>query len=263
MYYCENCNFLCDITRGQKNAEPTNSAVGGSKRKNSLDESKEEIEHGVSKDDDDEDDDEVTSKKPRKRKTGIESEDDSDDEEVSSDEEGEAPARRRMTANYAEIVRLVISNEAYDEIELTNYNERELLKHPDFQKLSSKQRDLVLGAVQHMLPESDKRVKSSSTDTSGKLYYECHNCGTRALVPAGTQIYRQSIVEQSETVADLDHYRAMCDDPTLPRTRNYTCPNAKCPSHKDPSQAEMVTIRPSTKSYRNISVCCTCTFAWQ
>jgi uncharacterized protein YeaC (DUF1315 family) len=258
MYYCENCNFLCDITRGQKKAE----AAGGAKRKNSVDETKDEVNAAVSSSDDDE---EEAPKTRKIRKSGIDSEDDDSDEEEeeTSDDESTSKTRKKMNANYAEIIRLITSNEAYDEIELSNYNERELLKHPDFQKLSSKQRDLVLGAVQHMLPESDKRVKSSSIDTSGKLYYECHNCGTRAPVPAGTQIYRQSVVEQSETVADLDQYRGMADDPTLPRTRNYICPNNKCISHKDPKEAEMVTIRPSTKSYRNISVCCACNYAWQ
>jgi hypothetical protein len=257
MFYCPDCNFACDISRGQKRRE----ATGGSRR-DSVEETAAEVENAVNTSEDEEE-----PKRRRRKQPAVVSDSESESESESEDDgeekkEDEDIVRRRISADYAEIVRMIMQDEAYDEVELTDYNERDLLKHPDFQKLSSKNREMVLGAVQHMLPEESKKVKSSASSTAGKLYYACNNCGYQTPLVAGTLVYKQNVVAATETVSDYDKYRSMTDDPTLPRTRNYTCPNKKCPSLKDPNLCESVAIRPSNRSYRLINICCACKHAW-
>jgi DNA-directed RNA polymerase subunit M/transcription elongation factor TFIIS len=257
MFYCPTCSYICDISRGQKRRE----AAGGGKHKNSAEEAVEEVEEAVSSEE------EESERKSRRRKQPVvvsDSDSDESEKDSSGDEsDKEDLVRRRITADYADIVRMIMDNDAYDQIELIDYNEKDLLRHPDFQKLNSENREMVLGAVQHMLPEDSKRIKSSSSGVQGKLYYACNNCGYQTPLPPGTQVYRQNVVAPVETVSDLDVFRSMADDPTLPRTRNYTCPNKKCATHKDPNLLEMVTVRPDKLSYRNIFVCVECKHAWK
>ena len=43
----------------------------------------------------------------------------------------------------------------------------------------------------------------------------------------------------------------------LYHTREYTCPNKECISHKDPVQREAKFFR-QNKTYRSIYICCAC-----
>jgi hypothetical protein len=283
MFYCEKCDTIYDIIQGDKKSEKTGGSDVNKKSKLEIDDALANEEKGgdISSSSEGEDTSDTDTKKESKhhrkaaRLAGDESssseeEDgnsDSSDTDSSSEDEDKGKKtkrRRRMPANYDKIVSLVMEEKPYDHIELIGYEEKQLIKNASFHKLSSKNRELVLGAVQHMLPDNEKKLHGKDgMSSSRKLNFHCGNCGFQTSLKPGTEIFQESILDTAQKSQDLSKYRDMADDPTLPRTRNYTCPNEKCDTHKKPSLSEMVSIRVNNYNFSTVFVCCVCRSSWQ
>jgi hypothetical protein len=258
MNFCERCGTLYEITRAQKHAATPAKQAGGKPRAASA--SKSDDEDGATSNDERSSDDESSAS------DSSSSDSESESEASDSDSDSGPIVRKRVRADYADIIRMILEGDSkrYDAIEISDYNERDLTRHSDFQRLDTELRERVLGAIQHMLPASEKKGKKSAVGATGRLMHFCNNCGFQKHVAAGTVIFEQSkTVNRSELGIDVELYSSMADDPTLPRTRNYTCPKKNCASHKDTKLREKVTIRKSTTSYHTVSVCCACRTVWQ
>lgn len=202
----------------------------------------------------------------------------SDDSDASSDSDNysgsddesdgdESTDTHTVSGDYGRLITRVLNGESLEsDTDLVDYDERKLIRQPEFQKLDTEMRERVLTAIQKLLPSDKTKKRNGSVKpltTSGKIYYVCNNCGYQTPLPPGTVIYEQNNTDSSMENLDPMLYRNMMDDPTLPRTRNYTCPNKKCPSHAKPQLREKVTIRPSTKKYFVVSICCACEHVWK
>ena len=95
-----------------------------------------------------------------------------------------------------------------------------------------------------------------------KNTFVCNNCGYTTDIKPGAMIYSKMYEQESSTLF-LEDYDNICDDHTLPRTRDYLCPNTKCPtnSKKDSEQREAVFKRLG-KTYRLVYMCCVCKEHW-
>lgn len=99
--------------------------------------------------------------------------------------------------------------------------------------------------------------------TSNKAYFKCSNCGYTQEIEPGTLILsRASEKTTSDYIADINRYKDMVYDMTLPHTRNYICPNKSCKSYDDHSLREAVWFKPSKYSYTIVNICKACQAVW-
>ena len=92
---------------------------------------------------------------------------------------------------------------------------------------------------------------------TGELYY------TNARVNSFVQPFltTANVVETSGPQFKEINFEYKCNDPTLPRTKDYICHNAKCISHKNLENKEAIFFREG-KSYITRYVCCNCHSNW-
>ena len=89
----------------------------------------------------------------------------------------------------------------------------------------------------------------------------CSNCGYKKQVNETIKLYEFNVNDKTNDIRSLEDNKLLCLDPTLPRTRDFTCKNSNCISHKDPSKKEAVFMK-LPKSYNLTYVCNTCYYSW-
>ena len=93
---------------------------------------------------------------------------------------------------------------------------------------------------------------------------ECSNCGSTFFLEPGTTIYS---INYERSIHQIDEEtRIKCTDLTLPRTKDFVCPNNKCINNTDTSdevllEKEAVFYR-NPKEYNLKYICCQCYFQW-
>jgi hypothetical protein len=104
------------------------------------------------------------------------------------------------------------------------------------------------------------KILNNQKDLS-QYYLKCVNCNTHNVLQSGTVLY--SINFSSTNTFDMTNEDIMikCQEPILPRTSDYVCPNAKCKSHTDIDSKEAVFYR-NDKSFNLTYICCACYNQW-
>jgi hypothetical protein len=93
---------------------------------------------------------------------------------------------------------------------------------------------------------------------------QCSNCGSSFFLQPETIIYSINYENSNILIDDDTHIK--CNDLTLPRTKDFICPNPKCINNTDSSdnilmEKEAVFFRNSTE-YNLKYICCQCHFQW-
>jgi len=142
-------------------------------------------------------------------------------------------------------------------------DESDIVNSNTFKKLDMSDKATVLHKLKFYIPKKPKKIyEPVSTDNidESKVYFVCTNCGNYEEIIPGTVIYNKNIHAQFEEI-DLKKCSLNAFNRILPRTRNSTCPNDKCKSHKDPTLKEEV-----IKRYDGISsiihTCVECHYSW-
>jgi hypothetical protein len=100
----------------------------------------------------------------------------------------------------------------------------------------------------------------SSNNSSGLL--ECNNCGYQESIGRSLNLYSINFKNSASSEYDIEHLKLLSLDPTLPRTRDYTCKNNNCITHKKNDVKEAIYYR-DDNTY-NINYCCTtCYTNWK
>jgi len=100
----------------------------------------------------------------------------------------------------------------------------------------------------------------SSKKNNFDVYLICNNCNSIYNINPKSIILTTSLEETSSQFKEVNlDYK--CQDPTLPRTKDYICQNNKCTTHKDLENKEAVFFRES-KGYLTKYVCCICKTGW-
>jgi hypothetical protein len=142
-------------------------------------------------------------------------------------------------------------------------DEMDVLNNSEFKKLDIDKATLVINKLNIYLPKIKKKIYKKNNvglDKDNKAYFVCINCSNFEPIKEGTLIFSQSNSINNNNF-DLTLCANNMYDMTLPRDRNYTCPNDKCISHKEIDKKEQV-----TKRYRNsqklVHTCCACATVW-
>ena len=92
-----------------------------------------------------------------------------------------------------------------------------------------------------------------------KAYFLCKNCQFITKLDAGTKLYE---VSNTSKFTKHDLISNKIKDMTLPRTKDFICPNNKCISQKNEKDKEAVFYRVSKESYNLKYVCTSCETSW-
>jgi general stress protein 26 len=116
------------------------------------------------------------------------------------------------------------------------------------------------------LENSDESIDSNNLNiNNNKAYFNCNNCNFNTEIEPNTLILsRSSIDNNNANIINVNKkkYLNMKYDRTLPRTRNYTCPNKKCESQKDYSKKEAVWFKINKNKFDLTYICLTCDEIW-
>tara|TARA_B110000208_G_C11664476_1_gene392909 strand:+ start:137 stop:667 length:531 start_codon:yes stop_codon:yes gene_type:complete len=130
-----------------------------------------------------------------------------------------------------------------------NFKLDEMKKHTVFKNLSKEKRETVL-----------LLYKLTNDNLNNRGLLSCSNCNFIKFIPQGT-ILLQDTYTKSKKKDAIYNSSLRINDNTLPRTKDFTCPNKSCKSHKDLLNKEAVFYREKNKM--NLTwMCCTCKQYW-
>jgi DNA-directed RNA polymerase subunit M/transcription elongation factor TFIIS len=115
-------------------------------------------------------------------------------------------------------------------------------------------------------PTSDttttKKEKSEKVEHE-KIYFVCTTCGnTEKVKPRTLLVSKKSQEMAKDYFGNYSNPEYLANSPTLPHTRDYICPNAKCKTHAEPNIRDAVMSRIGN-SYKMMYVCTICKKSWK
>ena len=152
---------------------------------------------------------------------------------------------RKIVSNVADVLKLVTKANDISEYK-ANFPKKDLTKNKKYQKLSMKDKNNLNMLFTSKIYEAD---------------LNCSNCGYKKQINNTIKLYEFNVSDKTNSVRSLEDNKLLCLDPTLPRTKDFTCKNSNCISHKDPKLKEAVFLK-IPKSYNLTYVCTTCHYSW-
>ena len=146
-----------------------------------------------------------------------------------------------------DFIDIVIEEELDGNIKL-NFSNKELLSSKEYKKLSDDKKDLV-----------NKKFKEINNVSFNLAYFICKNCQFVTKLEPGTKVYEVSL---NSNFLENEIIENKLYDLTLPRTKDYICPNKKCETHKNFSNKEAIFYRPFKNSYNLKYICNVCEISW-
>ena len=142
-------------------------------------------------------------------------------------------------------------------------------------KLVKKNKDLSKFTTDIELDEikSNNKYKLLSSSQQNKILelyqnnnsngiFQCNNCGYQENITKSLNLYSINFNNTNTVELSTEDLKLLVKDPTLPRTRDYTCKNVKCITHKNNNIKESIYYR-DDNTY-NINYCCTvCYTNWK
>jgi len=128
------------------------------------------------------------------------------------------------------------------------FSKKELFSAREYKKLSDDEKDLV-----------NKKFQEINNVSFNLAYFICKNCQFVTKLEQGTKVYEVSI---NSKFLENEIIENKLYDLTLPRTKDYICPNKKCATHKNMSIKEALFYRPYKNSYNLKYVCNVCKVSW-
>lgn len=131
------------------------------------------------------------------------------------------------------------------------FSEDKLKKNKDYKKIKGDKQKEVLSIF--------KNITRKKTPVKSNVNFYCRKCGFVNKLNSGTIVYRGTteFTNENDNVTFLRK-----NDSTLPRTKDYICPNKECNSHKNTVDKEAIFYRPSQNSYELKYLCMLCDTTW-
>jgi len=159
------------------------------------------------------------------------------------------------------IIEKILSNEDIKEDDKIKLDEDDLIqlnKIDSYKKLQNKQKDYVFNYLNDMIQK--KKITNKDNKIAKKMYFICKSCGNNEPIKEGSMIIsRQSNKEiTNESGFNPKEYLEM---KIYPRTRQYSCLNDKCDSHKKSEKKSAMFMR-INGTYKIRYICEACETSW-
>jgi hypothetical protein len=144
----------------------------------------------------------------------------------------------------------------------------ELLKGNDVDLNGTKINQIKSSEVYNKLDKSKKaflltKIESlvSQNDETTNAYYVCSNCSFSKKIDPQTLITSKIGINSQNNYVNVDRYENKIYNRALRWTRNFICPNDKCPGKKDHTIHEAVMYR-IDGTMQIMYTCCACKEKW-
>lgn len=144
-----------------------------------------------------------------------------------------------------EFIENIINDDIYGVNEI-EFNEKSLLNNSNFNNLNIDNKNDIINIFHYL--------KSSNIS-----YFICYNCNNHKPLFPNTIIFKSSINNNNLK----NNNKIKLKDKTLPRTKDYICPNTSCNSHNNNLQKEAIFYRPIINQYLLHYICCVCNTEWK
>jgi len=175
-----------------------------------------------------------------KKSSGIttKSEKDTDEEKVFTG---------KKITSVASAIKEVIENEINPISLNVSFTMESMKKNPKYKSLNTHEKSKMLQLF-------------DQTGGSINAEFKCTNCAYSQQINQTTKLYQINVNDSSKKMTDTDYF-LIVNNPILARTKDYTCKNSLCPTHKDSSIKEAVFYH-HNKSLTVNYVCTVCRFAY-
>lgn len=146
-----------------------------------------------------------------------------------------------------DLIELFLDNEIDENLKVS-FQKKDLLSSKEFKKLDVQNQNNIQNKFDEM-----------TNIGFNKAYFVCKNCQFITKLEAGTKLYE---VSNTSKYTKNDIVSNKVKDFTLPRTKDYICPNSKCITLKNNKDKEAVFYRVSKESYKLKYVCTSCETSW-
>jgi hypothetical protein len=161
-------------------------------------------------------------------------------------------------AKLDDIVEKILNNEDIEDAKLDEDDLIQLNKLESFKKLQNKQKDFVFNFI------NDKILKKKPTGKDDKMakkmFFICKNCGNSEPVKEGSMIISRQTNKELTNDSGFNP-KEYLEMKILPRTRQYSCLNDKCESHKNSEKKSAVFMR-INGTYKIRYICESCETSW-
>ena len=134
---------------------------------------------------------------------------------------------------------------------LTNYvatfDKKDLTTNKIYKKLSSKEKKKI-----------DLLFESPTFDG---VVFKCLNCNYIKKIKETIRLYQLNLTDNDVTYNSINDNKLIVKNPILPRTKDYTCKNINCITHKDNTNKEAVYYK-DENNYDLTYVCNVCFHSW-
>lgn len=109
--------------------------------------------------------------------------------------------------------------------------------------------------------KSKKEIEKIFESVSSGISFQCNNCNFKDVIKKSIQLYKMELnseVSQTKSIADN---KLISKNPILPRTKDYSCKNVNCITHKETNNKEAVFYK-EPNTYNVVYVCTVCFNSW-
>jgi len=132
---------------------------------------------------------------------------------------------------------------------IADFSLKDLKSNKNFKKLDAHLKEQVLSIY-----------NLTSNNISNKGLFVCSNCNFTEFINSNVILLEDKFTKSTRKNQTYNSV-LRCNDKTLPRTKDYICPNKECASHTDFTNKEAVFYR--DKATMNLTyMCCSCKQYW-
>ncbi len=134
-------------------------------------------------------------------------------------------------------------------------------------KADFKLEDLESNKIYIKLDEEDKDkmkvlFEKPSASLLGGIMFKCNNCNYKKRINETIRLYQLNVDSAYSVYRSIDDNKLLFMNPIYPRTKDYSCKNINCISHKDEKNKEAVFFR-DKDSYLTNYICGICYNSWK
>jgi len=163
---------------------------------------------------------------------------------------------------YQSLIQKLLDNQIEDN-HIKNIDGDSLVNSSEFSSLTNENKNYIYGKIKKSLSNENKELfggnfSKNTTDifSNNMPFFICKNCNTKKPIKPKSVLYSKTYKNKKSnyTIGNFDN---MLHSDILLRTREYTCPNDKCPTHKNYTLKEAVMFR-MYESYKIKYICTAC-----
>jgi hypothetical protein len=154
---------------------------------------------------------------------------------------------RKIISKLPELFKLIDSN-ADMALYRADFHKEELTGNKRYMKLTDNMKDTLNQLF-------EKHVISGAE-------FKCNNCNNTEPIKDTILLYKITIDNIPQKITTIEENKFISNDPLLPRTRDYTCRNPSCITHKNNKIKEAVFYRNNNNTFSLYHICTICHIGW-